>query len=209
MNMLVGLMEKGVLPDAVIRWGIRRLLHKRLQHEYHGDTEVDRQRQSEFFAALRSSPLAIETAAANNQHYELPPDFFAQVLGPRRKYSSCLYPTGVTDIAAAEEAMLAETCRRAGVADGMDILELGCGWGSLTIWMAEQYPNSRITARSNSTPQQEYILSVCREKGLTNVRVITADMNDFSINDTFDRVVSVEMFEHMRNYAELLRRVTG
>ena len=209
MNMLVGLMEKGMLPDAVIRSGIRRLLRKRLQDEYHGDTEVERQRQNEFFATLRGNPLAIETDAANDQHYELPPAFFAQVLGPRRKYSSCLYPVGVSGIAAAEEAMLAETCRRAGLADGMDILELGCGWGSLTLWMAEQYPDARITALSNSAPQREYIQSVCREKGFANVRVITADMNVFSSDDTFDRVVSVEMFEHMRNYAELLRRISG
>jgi cyclopropane-fatty-acyl-phospholipid synthase len=209
MNMLVGLMEKGMLPDAVIRRGIRQLLRKRLQDEYHGDTEVDRQRQSDFFANLRSSPLAIETATANDQHYELPPAFFAQVLGPRRKYSCCLYPIGVNGIAAAEEAMLEETCRRAGIKDGMDILELGCGWGSLTLWMAEQYPEARISALSNSAPQREYIQTICREKGFVNVRVITADMNDFSIDDTFDRVVSVEMFEHMRNYAELLLRISG
>jgi len=209
MNMLVGLMEKGMLPDALIRRGIRGFLRKRLQNEYHGDTEIERQRQSEFFATLRSSPLAIETDAANYQHYELPPAFFAQVLGPRRKYSSCLYPVGVTGIAAAEEAMLAETCNRAGLENGMDILELGCGWGSLTIWMAEHYPDARITALSNSAPQREYIQSVCRDKAFTNVRVITADMNHFSIDETFDRVVSVEMFEHMRNYAELLRRISG
>jgi len=131
------------------------------------------------------------------------------VLGPRRKYSSCLYPIGVTGIAAAEEAMLAETCRRAGLVDGMEILELGCGWGSLTLWMAEKYPHARITAVSNSAPQREYIESVCREKGFHNVRVVTADMNTFSIDGSFDRIVSVEMFEHMRNYAELLRRISG
>jgi cyclopropane-fatty-acyl-phospholipid synthase len=207
MSVMVDLMEQGLLPDAVIRRGIRRLLKKRLRDEYHGDTEVERQRQREFFSLLRVSPLAVETDAANAQHYELPPEFFSQVLGPRRKYSSCLYPIGVTGIAAAEEAMLAETCRRAGLRDGMDILELGCGWGSLTLWMAEQYPDSRITAVSNSDPQREFIQSVCRDKGFGNVRVITSDMNAFSIDWPFDRVVSVEMFEHMRNYDELLRRI--
>lgn len=208
MNMLISLMEQGMLPDTVVRRGIRRLLGKRLQAEYHGDVEVERARQHQLFSALRSGPLAIETAAANEQHYELPPAFFAAVLGPRRKYSCCLYPLGVTTLAAAEEAMLAETCKRAGLSDGMDILELGCGWGSLTLWMAEQYPHARITAVSNSAPQREYIQAVCREKDFSRVRVITADMNDFSIDDTFDRVVSVEMFEHMRNYAELLRRIS-
>ena len=156
---------------------------RRLRDEYHGDTEVERQRQREFFELLRNSPLAVATEAANEQHYELPPGFFSLVLGPRRKYSSCLYPIGVTGIAAAEEAMLAETCRRAGLVDGMEILELGCGWGSLTLWMAEQYPHARITAVSNSAPQREYIESVCREKGFHNVRVVTADMNTFSIDE--------------------------
>jgi cyclopropane-fatty-acyl-phospholipid synthase len=207
--MLIGLMEKGVLPDGVIRRGIRRLLRKRLQDEYHGDTEVDRQRQREFFDLLRQSPLAVATDAANEQHYELPPAFFSLVLGPRRKYSSCLYPVDVTGIAAAEEAMLALTCRRAGIIDGMEILELGCGWGSLTLWIAGQYPHARITAVSNSAPQRDYIESVCRDSGFGNVRVITADMNSFSIDGTFDRVVSVEMFEHMRNYAELLQRISA
>lgn len=198
-----------MLPDALVRTGIRRLLLKRLRDEGRGDAEADRLRQREFFAELRRSPLAVATVAANRQHYELPPDFFALVLGPRRKYSCCLYPSGVTDLAAAEEAMLRLTCQRAGLADGMDILELGCGWGSLTLWMAEQYPHARITAVSNSAPQRRFMEGVCRERGIANVRVVTADMNSFATDDTFDRVVSVEMFEHMRNYAELLRRVAG
>ena len=207
MSVMIDLMEGGLLPDAIIRRGIRRMLRKRLQDEYHGDTEVERNRQREFFATLRSSPVAIETDAANDQHYELPPAFFSQVMGPRRKYSSCLYPIGVTGIAAAEEAMLAETCRRDGLVDGMEVLELGCGWGSLILWMAEQFPHARITAVSNSAPQREYIQAVCREKGFDNIRIITADMNTFSIDGLFDRIVSVEMFEHMRNYAKLLRRI--
>ncbi|HML78830.1 SAM-dependent methyltransferase [Geobacter sulfurreducens] len=209
MNRIVSLMEHGMLPDAVIRSGIRRLLMKRLQEEERGDTEADRMRQREFFEHLRRSPLAVATAAANKQHYELPPDFFSLVLGPRRKYSCCLYPPGVDDLAAAEEAMLRLTCQRAGLADGMEILELGCGWGSLTLWMAEHYPDARITAVSNSAPQRQFIQGVCRGRGFGNVRVITADMNDFTIERTFDRVVSVEMFEHMRNYAELLRRISS
>ena len=209
MSRLVSLMEHGVLPDAVIRSGIRRLLARRLQQEGRGDTEADRLRQRDFFEQLRRSPLAVDTGAANRQHYELPPEFFGRVLGPRRKYSSCLYLPGVTDLAAAEEAMLRLTCQRAGLADGMDILELGCGWGALTLWMAEHYPQARITAVSNSAPQRRFIDGTCRERGLGNVRIITADMSDFTTGDTFDRVETVEMFEHMRNYAELLRRIAG
>lgn len=209
MSVLVDLMEQGLLPDAVIRRGIRRLLRKRLQDEDHGCADVNRERQRTLFAALADGPLAVATAAANRQHYELPPVFFEQVLGPRRKYSSCLYPIGVNGIAAAEEAMLRLTCQRAGLSDGMDILELGCGWGSLTLWMAEQYPEARITAVSNSTPQRKHIESVCRARGFENVQVVTADMNVFATDGRFDRIVSVEMFEHMRNYRELLRRVAG
>ncbi len=209
MNGLMSLMERGLLPDAVIRMGIRLLLRKRLAEGSRGDAEVARQRQREFFSQLRQSPLAVAAEDANRQHYELPPEFFTQVLGPRRKYSCCLYPPGVNDLAAAEEAMLRVTGQRAALADGMDILELGCGWGALTLWMAEQYPRCRITAVSNSAPQRQFIEGICTECGFDNVRVITADMNEFAIDGSFDRVVSLEMFEHMRNYAELLRRISG
>jgi len=208
-NGLVSLMERGMLSDAVVRTGIRRLLLKRLREAGSGDTETDRLRQREFIEQLRQSPVAVATGAANRQHYELPPEFFTRVLGPRRKYSCCLYSPGVTDLGAAEEAMLRLTCQRARLADGMDILELGCGWGSLTLWMAGQYPRARITAVSNSAPQRRFIEGECRDRGYANVRVITADMNRFAMDETFDRVVSVEMSEHMRNYAELLRRIAG
>ena len=209
MNMLIGLMERGVLPDAVIRIGIRLLHRRRLRQEDYGGVEANREHQRRFFAELAAGPLAVATDAANRQHYELPPEFFGEVLGPRRKYSCCLYPVGVRDLATAEEVMLRQTCRRAGLADGMDILELGCGWGSLTLWMAEHYPNSRITAVSNSLPQRVYIEECCTRLKLSNVRVVTADMNHFATSERFDRVVSVEMFEHMQNYPELLRRIHG
>jgi len=209
MNLLISLMERGVLPDPVIRLGIRLLHRRRLGQEEHGGVEVNREHQRQFFAELAGGPLAVATDAANRQHYELPPEFFGEVLGPRRKYSCCLYAAGVRDLARAEELMLAETCRRAGVADGMDLLELGCGWGALTLWMAENYPHARITAVSNSIPQRRHIEDSCRRSRLSNVRVVTADMNHFTTEERFDRVVSVEMFEHMRNYRELLRRIHG
>jgi len=209
MNMLISLMERGVLPDAVIRLGIRLLHRRRLRQEDHGGVEANREHQRQFFAELTDGPLAVATDAANQQHYELPPEFFGEVLGPRRKYSCCLYPAGVRDLASAEALMLAETCRRAGVADGMDLLELGCGWGALTLWMAEHYPQARIKAVSNSLPQRRYLEDCCQRLSLSNVRVVTVDMNHFTTEDRFDRVVSVEMFEHMRNYRELLRRIHG
>lgn len=207
MQAAIDLVEKGYVPDWATRLGIRGLLRRRLA-ERHGDVELDKNAQLEFVSQLRSSPVAIATDKANEQHYEVPPEFFQMVLGKRLKYSSCYYPAGCNSLDAAEESMLALTCQRAGLADGMDILELGCGWGSLTLWMAAKYPTARITAVSNSSPQRRFIESRCQELGLSNVTVITADMNAFDTEKRFDRVVSVEMFEHMRNYRELLARIS-
>ncbi|NDE13827.1 class I SAM-dependent methyltransferase [bacterium] len=208
MQLAIDLVERGFVPDWATRMGIRNLLLRRLG-EKRDDIEQDRKAQQDFIAKLRGSPIAIETSKANEQHYEVPPEFFLMTLGKRLKYSSCYYPEGCDSLDAAEEHMLALTCQRAQIADGMDILELGCGWGSLTLWMAEKYPKSRITAVSNSRPQRLFIEQRCRERGFTNVTVITCDMNQFSIDQKFDRVVSVEMFEHMRNYKELLARISG
>jgi cyclopropane-fatty-acyl-phospholipid synthase len=158
---------------------------------------------------MRFRPIAENTAEANAQHYEVPAEFFALVLGPRRKYSSCLYDSPATTLAEAEELALAETCAHADLADGQNVLELGCGWGSLSLWMAERYPASRITAVSNSHSQRAAIEAAASERGLTNIKVITRDMNDFQAPYRFDRVVSVEMFEHMSNWAGLLERVAG
>ncbi len=205
---LLGLAERGHLPDALVRLGIRRMCAQRLQEESRGGAEVQAERFARRIAELRESPVAIHTDAANRQHYELPPGFFEQCLGPRLKYSSCYYPTGNETLAEAEDAMLALYCERAQLADGHDILELGCGWGSLTLWMAEHFPNSLITAVSNSRPQREHIEARCRERGFANVSVITCDVNQLALDtDQFDRCVSIEMFEHMRNYDALLARV--
>jgi cyclopropane-fatty-acyl-phospholipid synthase len=203
------MVESGYAPDAVIRAGIRSLNRKRLRSEQRGGVESLRNHQRSFIAMLRQSPIAVMTDAANEQHYELPPDFFVHVLGSRMKYSCCLYPAGTETLDQAEETMLRLKCERADIRDGMDILELGCGWGSLTHWMAEQYHGSRITAVSNSALQREFITALCRDRGIGNVEVITADMNHFDTEKRFDRVVSVEMFEHMRNYELLLRKVAS
>jgi cyclopropane-fatty-acyl-phospholipid synthase len=205
---LLGLAERGWLPDAALRAGIRRLCTQRLAAECAGGVEAQSARQRARLEQLRHSPVAIETEAANAQHYELPPAFFTHCLGPRLKYSSGYYPTGNETLAQAEEAMLALTCERAGLADGQDILELGCGWGSLTLWLAEHYPNARITAVSNSNGQRGFIEARCRERGLHNVQILTRDANSLTLPAAgFDRCVSVEMFEHMRNYDSLLGRI--
>jgi len=195
------------VPDPVIRVGIRRLLKQRLIEIEADDCERAAAIEADFVRMMDRSEVAPVPHLANEQHYEVPAEFFGEVLGRHRKYSSCYWPEGVTDLDSAEAAGLRLTCEHAQLADGMDILELGCGWGSLTLWMAEHYPASNITAVSNSASQRDYILATARERGLSNVGVLTRDMNDFEIDQRFDRVVSVEMFEHMRNYRELFGRI--
>lgn len=207
MSVLINMMERGLLPDNAIRFGIRKLLARRLLK---AKADADAGREKEFIESLRSQPIAIATDKANEQHYEVPAEFYLQVLGPHLKYSSCIWPEGVNTLDAAEKAMLQMTCERAGLEDGMSVLELGCGWGSLTLWMAQHYPNSRIRAVSNSQSQREFIMNQAQQRGLGNVEVHTADMNDFETEPAqFDRVMSVEMFEHMRNYERLLQRISS
>jgi cyclopropane-fatty-acyl-phospholipid synthase len=206
---LIELADQGLLPDRLIRLGIRHLDKKRLRAENHGDNEARRKALERFIADMRLSPIAIQPHKANEQHYEMPPAFFRHVLGRRLKYSGCYWPARVANLDQAEAAMLALTCRRADLSDSQRILELGCGWGSLSLWMAQNYPGSRIVAVSNSRLQREYIESESAERNLKNLQVITADMNDFSTDRLFDRVVSVEMFEHMRNWPRLLERIAG
>ena len=207
---LIGLAERGLVPDALVRFGIRRLCARRLREEREGGLALQEERVAERLARLRQSPVAVHPETANAQHYELPADFFALCLGPRLKYSGCYYPLGTESLAEAEAAMLRLSCERAGLADGQDILELGCGWGSLTLWMAEHYPNARITAVSNSSGQRRYIEARCLERGLANVGVLTRDVNHLALGaERFDRCVSVEMFEHLRNYETVMSRIAG
>jgi cyclopropane-fatty-acyl-phospholipid synthase len=208
-TLFLPLLERGLLPDALIRLGIRRNLAAKLAEEAAGGVEAQSERRRRFVAELDASPIAIHTTHANAQHYEVPTGFFQLVLGPHLKYSSGLWAVGVADLAGAERAMLELTAARAALADGQRILELGCGWGSLTLFMAERYPRASITAVSNSRTQREHIEAECRRRGFSNVTVITADMNDFEAPGRYDRVVSVEMFEHMKNYRALMRRIAS
>lgn len=195
------------LPDWMIRVGIRQLLRQRLRQESAGGDQARQIRLYRFLEEMRQSPIALVPEHANLQHYEVPAHFFELVLGSHRKYSCALWEDGTDTLEAAEAAMLDLTCARAGLADGQDILELGCGWGALSLFMARSYPASRITAVSNSHSQRAFIEAEARQLGLTNLAVVTADMNGFQAHGRFDRVVSVEMFEHMRNWEELLRRI--
>jgi cyclopropane-fatty-acyl-phospholipid synthase len=205
------LLERGLLPDVVVRYGIRRLLRARLREEDRGGPDAQQQHLMRLIARLRQSPIAVNTAEANQQHYELPCEFFERVLGKHLKYSACYYGDADDTLDQAEAHMLALTADRARLRDGDRILELGCGWGSLSLWMAEHYPHSAITVVSNSRTQKRFIDARAAERGLENLTVITCDANQLSFPDgvQFDRVVSVEMFEHMRNYETLMRRIAG
>jgi cyclopropane-fatty-acyl-phospholipid synthase len=200
---------RGLLPDFLTRIGIRRLLAQRLREEDPGDADARRAAVHAWARALREGPIAIETGAANAQHYEVPAAFYRTVLGKHLKYSCGLWSEGVRTLDEAEAAMLRLTVERAGIEDGMDVLDLGCGWGSLSLWIAERFPGCRVVGVSNSGSQRTFIEEQCRERGLRNVEIVTADVNDLDLRRRFDRVVSVEMFEHVRNYAELLARIAG
>jgi cyclopropane-fatty-acyl-phospholipid synthase len=198
------LTEHGFVPDSLVRRGIRRLLKQRLQEIHADSAQAAADRFDSFLAHMKTSAVAVLPEKANEQHYEVPAECFEHTLGPRLKYSCAYWPPGVSRLADAEVAALAETCANAQIADGQRILELGCGWGSLSLWIAAKHPSSHITAVSNSRSQREFIESQARAGGLDNLLVITSDMNDFDHDPgQFDRVVSVEMFEHMRNWAEL------
>ena len=201
--------EQGLVPDTVIRAGIRRLLKTRLAEISVGDAAGAAELCAAFAEEISTAPIALVPDRANAQHYEVPAAFFAEVLGQHRKYSSCWWPGDTATLDQAEAAALAATCQRAELADDQDILELGCGWGSLTLWMAERFPRSRITAVSNSQSQRAHIEAEAVRRKLGNVRVLTCDMNSFECAGRFDRIVSVEMFEHMRNWPQLFGRVSG
>jgi cyclopropane-fatty-acyl-phospholipid synthase len=208
------LLESGLIPDAAIHLAIRGMLRARLREEDRGSEAANRANLLAFVEAMKSSPIALRTDSANAQHYEVPTQFFEAVLGPRLKYSSAFYPEGCDSLAHAEEEMLRLTCERAQLVDGQNILELGCGWGSLTLWMAEHFPESQITAVSNSASQRKFIEARAARRDFRNVSIVTADMNSFDAKALeggadFDRVVSVEMFEHMRNWDALLERIAN
>lgn len=205
--MLLSLAESGWMPDRVIRMGIRRLLAKRLRSL---PQPAQRHAQElQIVELLSKDILAVETQKANEQHYEVPALFFERVLGRHLKYSCGYFESETTSLDDAEEKMLGLTCQRAELQDGQTILELGCGWGSLTVWMAENFPTAKITAVSNSHSQKRFIEQRLEQRGLSNVTVVTCDVNQFQTNLLYDRVVSVEMFEHLRNYRELFRRIAG
>ena len=204
--MLDSLVNSGLVPDFLIRTGIRKLLKERIKEITPTPPHSLQDAKSKFVTMMKSSPLAVQTRDANEQHYEVPTEFYLHALGPNLKYS-CAYFDGNEDLGTAEVKMLERTVAMARIKPGDKVLELGCGWGSLTLFMAKKFPECQITAVSNSATQKSFIDNKAKERGLSNVRIITSDMNNFDIDEKFDRVVSVEMFEHMRNYDILLGKV--
>lgn len=204
----INLIEKGLLPDRLVRLGIRKLCEQRLTEESAYDCEQQAERYHAFLQELKSSEIAIKTDKANEQHYEVPAQFYHYALGKNLKYSSAFWPEGVNNLDQAEQAMLDLYAERGEFVDGQDILELGCGWGSLTLYLAAKYPNSTITGVSNSNSQREHIQQQAKERGITNITIITKDINQFDPGRQFDRIISIEMFEHIRNYEVLFERVS-
>jgi cyclopropane-fatty-acyl-phospholipid synthase len=208
-NTSLKLAENGMLPDSMVRAGIRKLSATRLDEISANDCETGMAKLSQFIQAMNQANIAQVPELANTQHYEVPTEFFSYCLGQHRKYSSCFWMPDTKTLEEAEVLALNQTCEHADLANGQAILELGCGWGSLSLWMAEKYPDSTITGVSNSNSQREYILNTAKSRGLINLNIITADMNVFEAPAKYDRVVSVEMFEHMRNWQQLYAKVAS
>jgi cyclopropane-fatty-acyl-phospholipid synthase len=202
------LLERDLAPDWILRAVIRRLVAGRLQEEDLGDPEWQQARLMSYIEQLKASPIAIETNAANRQHYELPAAFFTSVLGSYSKYSCCYWQKGDT-LDLAERRMLDLTAERAGIEDGHSILDLGCGWGAFSLYAAARFPKSTVVGVSNSQAQRRHIEELAAARGLTNLSVVTADINEFDAGRRFDRIVSVEMLEHVRNYQLLLRKAAS
>ncbi len=206
---IIDLLHTNCVPDWLTHVGLRATVTRSTQRRYRSSVEERDAQRRALIRKLRRSPIAIRTDDANRQHYEVPASFFHLVLGRRLKYSCCYWPEGVQTIDAAEEAMLRLTCARARLRDGMEVLDLGCGWGSLSLWIAEHYPACRVMAVSNSRVQIAHIEQRCREAGISNVEALVADINRFEIDRRFDRVISIEMFEHMKNYERLMAKIAS
>ena len=208
-NLALSMIEKGFIPDLLVRTGIRALLRKRLIDINSNECELADKNQMKMISVMNASPIAMNTSSANEQHYEVPPEFYELILGERFKYSCCFWGEGTDNLNHAEINALKITCKRAMLNDGQTILDMGCGWGSLSLWIAENYPNASVLSVSNSKTQKIFIENIAKSKHLTNIQVITEDMKEFNTDKKFDRIVSLEMFEHMKNYKKLFNRVSS
>lgn len=209
LRMSMSALQRNVIPDVLLRWGVRKLLEGRLQDITQPTLEAHMHHLLAFVQSLKEMPIAVNTEDANAQHYEVPTEFYQLVLGKRLKYSSAYFPEKNSTLDEAEEAMFAMYAKRAQLKDGQSVLDVGCGWGSLSMYIAEKFPNSTVTGVSNSETQKAFITEECRKRGLSNVTIITCDMNVFNADNTYDRILSIEMFEHMKNYEKLLKKISS
>ncbi|KAL8522277.1 hypothetical protein ACS0TY_012419 [Phlomoides rotata] len=207
-RLMLASLERSLLPDAVVRRLIRLLLASRLRSGYRPSADVQLSDLLHFAHSLREMPIAIQTESAKSQHYELPTSFFKLVLGQHLKYSCCLFPDKSSTLEDAEKAMLELYCERSQIQDGHSVLDVGCGWGSLSLYIAQKYPNCQVTGICNSVTQKAHIEEQCRDNQLQNVEIIVADISTFDMEATYDRIFSIEMFEHMKNYQELLKKIS-
>jgi cyclopropane-fatty-acyl-phospholipid synthase len=205
----IDLLHTDRVPDWLTRLGLRIILRRSTRQRYRSSIEERDAQRRDLIQKLKRSPIATHPNDANRQHYRVPPAFFELVLGRRLKYSCCHWPKGIRTLDEAEDAMLSLSCRRARLRDDLDVLDLGCGWGSLSLWIAEHYPACRVTSVSNSPEQITYIEKRCRERGYDNVETLVADVNHLRIDRRFDRIMSIEMFEHMKNYERLMGRIAS
>ncbi|KAJ4830155.1 hypothetical protein Tsubulata_042905 [Turnera subulata] len=201
-------LERNLLPDAVVRRLTRLLLASRLRSGCKPSSELQLLDLLQFVHSLKEMPIAIQTETAKAQHYELPTSFFKLVLGKNMKYSCCYFPNESSSLEDAEKAMLELYCERAKLKDGHTVLDVGCGWGSLSLFIAQKYANCKITGICNSTTQKAYIEEQCRDLQLHNLEIIVADISTFEMEASYDRIFSIEMFEHMKNYGQLLNKIS-
>lgn len=207
-RLITPVLYMNIIPDVLVRFFVRFFLSQALHGDftgvYRGGIEAAHERKRAFLKEIAGMPIAVQTRDANEQHYEVPTAFYDLCLGERKKYSACIWDKSTSTLEEAERASLKQVCERAGVEDGMSILDLGCGWGSLSLWLAEHYPKAKIVGLSNSNTQREYIMSKCKERGFTNLTILTKDINEFDTDLRFDRIMTIEMFEHMKNYPRLM-----
>ena len=198
------LLARGLIPDWILRRGVRSQGKERLNMMNKVDSTKE---YSKFINEASTGNIAVNTDDANNQHYEVDSEFFKYCLGKNLKYSCCFWDENTLDLDAAEDNMLEIYSQRAQITDGMSILDIGCGWGSLSLFLAQKYPKSEITGVSNSSSQKIFIDSVASERNISNLNIITRDINDFRAEEKYDRILSIEMFEHTKNTKKLMNLI--
>ena len=199
---LLTIAELGLIPDVFIKTAVRFITKKRLNESGIHENKLN------VIKSISEGGIAEKTDDANEQHYEVPPEFFKYALGKNLKYS-CSFFDKTDSLDEAEKSMIELYIERADIQEGHDILDLGCGWGSFSLYVAEKYPSVSITAVSNSKDQIAFIQNEAKRRGLFNIKASKMDVNNLDLDNKFDRIVSIEMFEHLRNYKLILNSLNS